>query len=276
MTEDSRARVCFGSGRAGWNVMSGDRLPLRCYSARIMQDRISQAHRLRRIRAISFDGDMTLWDFDAVMRHSLSHTLTELQAHLPANLLVDLTIDRMIEIRDAVAEELRGHSLSLEEIRLEAFVRTLQSIGVNDSDLAARLNAVYLKHRFQDIQLYPDVLPAFAMLRNRYMLGLVSNGNSYPERCGLDGQFAFVVFAHDVGFEKPHPAMFQGACRKAGCAEDEFMHVGDSVRSDVEGAKAIGAFAVWLNRSAVPRPSDIEPDFEIGTLLELNSLLARR
>jgi phosphoglycolate phosphatase-like HAD superfamily hydrolase len=122
--------------------MSGDRLPLRCYSARIMQDRISQAHRLRRIRAISFDGDMTLWDFDAVMRHSLSHTLTELQAHLPANLLVDLTIDRMIEIRDAVAEELRGHSLSLEEIRLEAFVRTLQSIGVKDSDLAARLNAV--------------------------------------------------------------------------------------------------------------------------------------
>jgi FMN hydrolase / 5-amino-6-(5-phospho-D-ribitylamino)uracil phosphatase len=241
-----------------------------------MQDRASQAHRFRRLRAISFDGDMTLWDFDAVMRHSLSHTLTELRAHLPANLLVDLTIDRMIEIRDAVAEELRGHSLSLEGIRLEAFVRTLQSIGVNDGDLAARLNAVYLKHRFEDIQLYPDVLPAFATLRNRYMLGLVSNGNSYPERCGLDGQFAFVVFAHDVGFEKPHPAMFQVACCKAGCAEDEFMHVGDSVRSDIQGAKAIGAFAVWLNRSGVSRPSDIEPDFEISTLLELNPLLAMR
>jgi putative hydrolase of the HAD superfamily len=107
----------------------------------IMQDFASQAHRIRRIRAISFDGDMTLWDFEAVMRHSLGHTLTELQAHPPGGLLADLTIDRMIEIRDAVAEELRGHSLSLEQIRLEAFVRTLQSIGVNDRDLAARLNA---------------------------------------------------------------------------------------------------------------------------------------
>ena len=44
--------------------------------------------------------------------------------------------------------------------------RTLKNIGVNDRDLAARLNS--LKHRFEDIQLYPDVLPAFATLRNRY------------------------------------------------------------------------------------------------------------
>jgi hypothetical protein len=45
------------------------------------------------------------------MRHSLAQRLTESQAHLPASLLADLTIDRVIEIRDAVDEELRGHSL---------------------------------------------------------------------------------------------------------------------------------------------------------------------
>lgn len=54
------------------------------------------------------------------------------------------------------------------------------------------------------------------------------------------------------------------------------MHVGDSMRLDVQGAKAIGVFAVWLNGSGLPRPSDIEPDFEIGTLLALNPLLAMR
>src|ERR1700760_2769095 len=98
----------FGLSRHYQIARTSDISRSRCYSARIMQDRASQAHRLRRLRAISFDGDMTLWDFDAVMRHSLSYTLTELQAHLPANLLVDLTIDRMIEIRDVVAEGLRS------------------------------------------------------------------------------------------------------------------------------------------------------------------------
>lgn len=40
-------------------------------------------------------------------------------------------------------------------------------------------------------------------LGSRYRLGLVSNGNSYPERSGLDGRFAFTVFAHDHGVHKP-------------------------------------------------------------------------
>jgi len=91
--------------------------------------------------------------------------------------------------------------------------RTLQNIGVNDRDLAARLNA--LKHRFEDIQLYPDVLPAFGSA-TATPLGLVSNGNSYPGRCGLDGQFAFVVFAHEVGLEKTSPCNIPSSLPQGG------------------------------------------------------------
>ena len=36
-------------------------------------------NRSGRIKAISFDGDMTLWDFEKVMRHSLSLALAELR-----------------------------------------------------------------------------------------------------------------------------------------------------------------------------------------------------
>jgi FMN hydrolase / 5-amino-6-(5-phospho-D-ribitylamino)uracil phosphatase len=179
----------------------------------------------------------------------------------------------MIEIRDTVAEELQGQSLSLEHIRLEAFVRTLHIIGVRDPDLAAHINAVYLKHRFQDIRTYPDVLSVFDALQHRYVLGLVSNGNSYPERCGLQGRFGFAVFACDVGNEKPHPAIYHAACREAGCAPEELMHVGDSLRADVEGANAIGAVSVWLNRGRWPRSSKINPDLEVFTLTELPQLL---
>ena len=44
----------------------------------------------------------------------------------------------MIEIRNIVAIELEGRSLSLEQIRLEAFVRTMSTIGSSDRELAAR------------------------------------------------------------------------------------------------------------------------------------------
>jgi hypothetical protein len=55
---------------------------------------MSIASRVSHIRAISFDGDMTLWDFEKVMRHSLAHALAEVQKHLPGQACADLTIER--------------------------------------------------------------------------------------------------------------------------------------------------------------------------------------
>jgi FMN hydrolase / 5-amino-6-(5-phospho-D-ribitylamino)uracil phosphatase len=179
----------------------------------------------------------------------------------------------MIEIRNTVSKELEGRTVSLEQIRLEAFVRTVAAVGGADDQLAARLNAVYLKHRFEDIELYPDVTPMLEAIADRYGLGLVSNGNSYPERCGLQDRLAFVVFSQDVGVEKPDPAIFRIACEKAGCTPAELMHVGDSLTSDVRGAKTVGALSVWLNRDWAQRQADIRPDFEIHSLAELPSLL---
>jgi putative hydrolase of the HAD superfamily len=111
-------------------------------------------------------------------------------------------------------------------------------------------------------------------LGRRYLLGLLSNGNGYPERCGLPDRFTFVVFLQDVGFEKPDKRIFQAACRQAGCKPEELMHVGDSLESDVQGANGIGALSVWLNRSGKRRQIGIEPDLEIESLAELAIILS--
>jgi FMN hydrolase / 5-amino-6-(5-phospho-D-ribitylamino)uracil phosphatase len=231
------------------------------------------SERIRQIKAISFDGDMTLWDFENVMRNSLAHALMELREHLPAARHVDLGVDRVIGIRNAVAEELKGQGVTLEWIRLEAFRRTIQTVGIDDHELAAHLNSIYLKHRFADIELYPDVLPILDSMTSRYVLGLVSNGNSYPERCGLRDRFTFVILAQNVGVEKPDPAIFQEACRRACCSPQQLMHIGDSLDTDVEGARRSGALSVWLNRDRKPNKTNIRPDHEIHLLTDLEKLL---
>jgi putative hydrolase of the HAD superfamily len=229
-----------------------------------------------RIKAISFDGDMTLWDFDKVMRNSLAHALAELRARLPGRSCADLTVDRMIEIRNTVAEELKGRRDALERIRLEAFRRTIATVGSDDQELAAHLNSIYLEHRFADIELYPDVLPLFDSITSRYVLGLVSNGNSYPERCGLRSHFRFVILAQNIGVEKPDPAIFQQVCREACCSPEQLMHIGDSLVTDVAGARRAGLVSVWLNRERKPNHTGIRPDFEIHSLIELEKLLDGR
>ncbi len=42
-----------------------------------------------------------------------------------------------------------------------------------------------------------------------YRLGLVTNGNTYSERCGLPGLFAFTIFAQDYQVPKPQPEFYE-------------------------------------------------------------------
>ena len=227
------------------------------------------------IKAVSFDGDMTLWDLLEVMRHSLSIVLRELRRRVPGQLTADLTVDRMIEIRNTVAAELKGKVLNLEEIRFHAFRRTLESVDCADDALAAELNALYLRHRFEDIELYADVIPALNALRSDFCIGLVSNGNSYPERCGLPDYFNFVVFSQDLGVEKPDAGIFLAACKQADCTPGELIHVGDSLEADVAGANGVGAVSVWLNRDGQGNDSGIVPDHELRSLSELPDIVMR-
>ena len=229
--------------------------------------------RALRISAISFDGDMTLWDFQKVMRHSLEQALVELRRLVPSQRAENLSVEEMIAIRNTVEEEVKGRIWNHEEIRLLAFERTLNSVGCHDRDLAAHLNEIYLKHRFEDMELYPDVVPALDQLAPRFKLGLLSNGNSYPERCGLEGRFAFVVFSQDVRIQKPDRRIFEITAQKAGCPLDQMLHVGDSLKNDVAGAYEAGAQTVWLNREGLTNETETRADHEINTLAKLPGIL---
>ena len=57
-----------------------------------------------------------------------------------------------------------------------------------------------------------------------FKLGLLSNGNNYPEYFGLADRFDFAVYAQDIGIEKPDPRTFQIAVEQAGCSLDQLLH----------------------------------------------------
>ena len=179
----------------------------------------------------------------------------------------------MIYIRNQCADEVKGRIWNLEDIRKQAFERTLEYVGYPDKELAAHLNTIYRKHRFGDIELYPDVIPTFDALAPHFKLGLLSNGNTYPERCGLEDRFAFVVFSQDVQVEKPHPKIFEITAQQAGCELSQMLHVGDSLVNDVAGAQNVGISTVWLNREGVKNDTEIRPDYEISSLNEITTIL---
>ncbi len=227
------------------------------------------------ITTLSFDGDGTLWDFDRAMRRALGLTLAELRRWEPDARVSQLDVDAMVAIRNATATELQGKETNLERIRLHAFRRTLAPCGIVDEALACHLNAFYLQHRFSGIELYPDVILTLDRLKTRFIIGLLSNGNSYPDRCGLADFFRFVVFSQDYGIAKPDPGIFEIVMAQAACSAGELLHIGDSLECDVAGAHNAGARSVWLNRGRVPNATGITPNDEITSLSELIPLCER-
>ncbi|MBA2322122.1 MAG: HAD-IA family hydrolase, partial [Deltaproteobacteria bacterium] len=56
--------------------------------------------------------------------------------------------------------------------------------------------------------------------------------------------FDAYAFSDEIGFPKPHPAMFQAALVPRGVEPGEALHVGDLRRTDIAGARAVGLTAV--------------------------------
>ena len=123
--------------------------------------------------------------------------------------------------------------------------------------------------------LYPDAMPTLEALKARgYRLGIVSNWESrLLQLCaahGIADHFDFAVVSELEGYVKPHPHMYRRALELAEVAAEQVIHVGDSLKDDIEGAATVGIRGVLVDRSECGHAA-YEP--RISSLLELEGVL---
>ena len=180
-----------------------------------------------------------------------------------------LTCNDVIGDLVATAESMEHPYADLDRLRRLAFTRTLKRFGAEDAKLAEELAAVYLGRRFENLKPRDGAREALLALKETYTLCTVSNGEQDLETLGLADLFSFVVLARDVGYDKPDPRIFREAMKRASCRPEELVHVGDSLRMDVAGAQAAGAWAIWYNPRGQEGCDNVRPDAEVKTLAEL-------
>lgn len=219
---------------------------------------------------VSFDLDGTLWDFAPMMDGALAAAIASLERHHP-ELSGRLTVAELHRHRALVGQEMHG---TLEQLRRESMRRALRSLGRDDAQLAEWLADELLAARAEVVGVHSDVEPVVdELLRRGHMVGAITNGNFPFERLPLAGRFAFVVHAEHVGEMKPGPAPFRRAVELVGQDPGRWVHVGDELVTDVQGAQSFGMLAVWLNRSGEPPAAGVVPDAEVASLLDLPDLV---
>jgi putative hydrolase of the HAD superfamily len=127
-------------------------------------------------------------------------------------------------------------------------------------------------------KLFPEVQSVLGELRRRDLeLGIVSNFDSrlfnVLRGLGIADLFDTVTISSLARAAKPSPKIFEVALEQHAVEPAEAMHVGDSVRDDVEGATKAGLNAVLLARQGKQAPPGIPT---IRTLNELVPLAALR
>jgi putative hydrolase of the HAD superfamily len=118
----------------------------------------------------------------------------------------------------------------------------------------------------------PDVVPALESLRRLGLrLVVVSNSNgtlrATLEELDLARYLDTVIDSHEVGVEKPDPALFRIALERSRSRADRTVHVGDIYHVDVVGARAAGVRPVLLD------PLDLYEDQPCARVRSLSMLV---
>jgi len=80
--------------------------------------------------------------------------------------------------------------------------------------------------------------------------------------------FEAVVVSAELGVEKPDPRIFGAALHALSIAPAEALHVGDRIDTDVEGARAAGIDALWIDRKNRPPVPGVERIVDLREMVE--------
>lgn len=158
--------------------------------------------------------------------------------------------------------------------------RALEALGLSLSrdQAGALLEATYISGIEGGKAPFEDAAAVLVELRRRgFRLAVVTNRAVGGERfrsdlrdAGLDIGWDAEAVSVEVGYLKPHRAIFEFALSRLGIRAVEGLMVGNSLAEDIVGAQAVGMAAAW-RRS----PADAEgvvPDYTFDELRELLEL----
>jgi putative hydrolase of the HAD superfamily len=162
--------------------------------------------------------------------------------------------------------------------RLDSWHNSLRKCGIDDIEFATQLANAFVINRRKRHVLYDDVELCLDEFSKLYRLGLLSNGAPDLQREKIEGTgigryFAEVVISGEVGYGKPDRRIYELILSRLGVRPERAMMMGNSLKSDIKGAQAIGMKTAWLNRNGILHDDSIVPDLEAPNLRELRMAL---
>ncbi len=225
------------------------------------------------IKYVFLDLDDTILDFHKAEAEAIRDTFEAVGIEPDERLT-----ERYSVINRAHWEMLERGELTREEVLFGRFVCLYRELGVDISPEATQ--AVYERKLSEKHPFMENAQWLLGELYGRYKLYVASNGTAIVQdkriaESGIAGYFDGIFISQRIGCDKPRREFFEGCFRQIeGFSRDEAIIVGDSLTSDILGGINAGIKTCHFNPRGRKNSTDIKPDYEIKSLIELPELLA--
>lgn len=133
----------------------------------------------------------------------------------------------------------------------------------------------------EDEFVYPEAKAVLSALHKQYKIGIIANqppGTAERLRAyGLFEDIDLIIASAEEKLSKPDPKIFSTALKRAGCAAENAVMVGDRLDNDIAPAKALGMQTLWVKQGfggmGTVQSDAQKPDYRAKDLNEVLKIL---
>lgn len=228
---------------------------------------------LKHKKHLFFDFDDTLWDFQKNSMLILQELFLEYKLSEKLRVSFDEFHTHYRDINLQLWSRYYRREIDKQQVRNHRFNIVFNNFGYDNYEENLEITRHYLTRTPKGTYLKENCLDLLGYLEGKYKLHIITNGFKESqdikiEGSGLRGFFSQIIISDEHQLIKPEEKIFRLAETLSGAEVSDCVMIGDSLESDIAGAKNAGWDAIYFKEEI---PSDYK-GHSITNLLQLKEI----
>lgn len=228
--------------------------------------------RINNKKAVFFDLDHTLWDFEKNSALAFEEILDKYNVgvgHAEFNELYS-------PINAKYWKQYRDGEITQLQLRYGRLKDSFNLLGYEIDDEKLHLvSEEYIRLLPINNHLFDGAIEVLEYLKPKYSLHIITNGPDVVQELKLKNAnighyFTTITNSEKAGHKKPHAGIFEYALKVANAEKETSIMIGDCIEADVQGALDYGIDAIYFNEHKLEAHPSIT---QVNHLLDLKNML---
>ena len=231
---------------------------------------------IKQIKMITFDLDDTLWDNVPTITRAEIDTRQWIEERVGKVSWGDF--NDFINLRDDLIKEDASIEWDISKLRKEIFRIKLDHIKPSSlrDKIVDEAFSVFMNKR-HEVLLFDGVADALKALSEKYILGVLTNGNADVYKFNIGKYFRFAISSLEAKASKPNRSHFDLAVKQVdGVTFNEILHIGDHQINDILFAHKLGIDTLWFNNNNATWDQDFEKPDEFNSWELLTQIIENK